>query len=161
MYRAWRALASADSRILWRDPLLGWVLVLPAGLALLLRALIPAIDRALAPGGFDLEPFYPLIMSGYLLTAPGIVGMVVGFLVLDERDARTLTHGLTRYPLAARSLSWLPADAAAGRWDGDRRGGVPGSGIESDAVFDTPADRPPGRALGTDARIDRGDCRTQ
>jgi len=101
MYRAWRALASADSRILWRDPLLGWVLVLPAGLALLLRALIPAIDRALAPGGFDLEPFYPLIMSGYLLTAPGIVGMVVGFLVLDERDARTLTAlRVTPLPLA-------------------------------------------------------------
>jgi hypothetical protein len=26
----------------------------------------------------------------YLMTAPGIVGMVVGFLLLDERDARTL-----------------------------------------------------------------------
>jgi fluoroquinolone transport system permease protein len=30
-------------------------------------------------------------MGGYLMTAPGIVGMVIGFLLLDERDARTLS----------------------------------------------------------------------
>ena len=29
-------------------------------------------------------------MGGYLMTAPGMVGMVIGFLLLDERDARTL-----------------------------------------------------------------------
>ncbi len=28
-------------------------------------------------------------MGGYLMTASGIVGMVVGFLLLDERDAHT------------------------------------------------------------------------
>jgi fluoroquinolone transport system permease protein len=44
-----------------------------------------------AAAGFDLTPFHPLIMGGYLMTAPGIVGMVVGFLLLDERDARTLS----------------------------------------------------------------------
>ena len=31
-----RALIEADSRLLWRDPLLGWILALPIGLALLL-----------------------------------------------------------------------------------------------------------------------------
>ena len=30
-----RALIYADSRLLWRDPLLGWILALPIGLALL------------------------------------------------------------------------------------------------------------------------------
>jgi fluoroquinolone transport system permease protein len=88
---AFRALVYADSRSLWRDPLLGWVLGLPLGLALLLRLLIPRIAAALASNtGFDLAPFYPLVMGGYLMTAPGIVGMVIGFLLLDERDARTL-----------------------------------------------------------------------
>jgi fluoroquinolone transport system permease protein len=85
------ALMYADSRLLWRDPLLGWVL-LPVGLALLLRVLVPRAGEALlAAGGFDLAPYYSLIMGGYLMTAPGIVGMVIGFLLLDERDARTLT----------------------------------------------------------------------
>lgn len=99
---AWRALAAADSRLLLRDPLLGWVILLPLGLALLLRVLIPAIGMALGRNGFDLEPFYPLIMSGYLMTAPGIVGMVVGFLLLDERDGRTLS-ALRVTPLSMRA----------------------------------------------------------
>jgi fluoroquinolone transport system permease protein len=87
-----RALVYADSRMLWRDPLLGWILALPVGLALLLRSLIPRVQEALlAAVGFDLTPHYPLVMGGYLMTVPGMVGMVVGFLFLDERDARTLT----------------------------------------------------------------------
>jgi fluoroquinolone transport system permease protein len=41
-------------------------------------------------------------MGGYLMTAPGLVGMVIGFLVLDERDARTLT-ALRVTPLSMRT----------------------------------------------------------
>ena len=86
-----RTLVYADSRLLWRDPLLGWVLLFPLGLAILLRVLIPGAAAALLTAtGFDLAPYYALIMGGYLMTAPGIVGMVTGFLLLDERDARTL-----------------------------------------------------------------------
>jgi fluoroquinolone transport system permease protein len=97
-----RALAAADSRLLWRDPLLGWVLLMPLGLAVLLRVLIPTVAAALLTGtGFDLTPYYPLIMGGYLMTAPGIVGMVIGFLLLDERDARTLV-ALRVTPLSMR-----------------------------------------------------------
>ena len=99
--RVWRALADADSRVLWRDPLLGWVLIMPLGVALMLRVLIPPTARALTANDFDLVPYYPLIMSGYLMTAPGIVGMVVGFLLLDERDARTLS-ALRVTPLSMR-----------------------------------------------------------
>jgi fluoroquinolone transport system permease protein len=40
-------------------------------------------------------------MGGYLMTAPGMVGMVIGFLFLDERDARTLT-ALRTTPLSMR-----------------------------------------------------------
>jgi fluoroquinolone transport system permease protein len=97
-----RALISADSRVLWRDPLLGWILALPIGLALLLRPLIPRVqDGLLAGTGFDLTPYHPLVMGGYLMTAPGMVGMVIGFLLLDERDARTLT-ALRTTPLSMR-----------------------------------------------------------
>jgi fluoroquinolone transport system permease protein len=84
-------LAVADARLLGRDPLLKWVLALPVGLALLLRVLIPRTQEALIANGFDIAPYFPLVMGGYLMTAPGIVGMVIGFLLLDERDARTLS----------------------------------------------------------------------
>jgi fluoroquinolone transport system permease protein len=97
-----RALVYADSRMLWRDPLLGWILAFPIGLALLLRALVPRAQVDLLAGvGFDLTPYYPLVMGGYLMTAPGMVGMVIGFLFLDERDARTLT-ALRTTPLSIR-----------------------------------------------------------
>jgi fluoroquinolone transport system permease protein len=97
-----RALIYADSRVLWRDPLLGWILALPVGLALLLRPLIPRVQEGLLTGmGFDLTPYHPLVMGGYVMTAPGTVGMVIGFLFLDERDARTLT-ALRTTPLSMR-----------------------------------------------------------
>jgi hypothetical protein len=55
-----RALVFADTRLLWRDPLLGWVLLLPLGLAGLFRLLIPRATEAVqAAAGFDLTPFYP------------------------------------------------------------------------------------------------------
>lgn len=95
------ALLQADSRLLWRDPLLGWMLLLPVGLALLLRVLIPRAGALLAPSGVDLALYHPLILGGYMLTAPGIVGMVVGFLLLDERDSRTLL-ALRTTPLSMR-----------------------------------------------------------
>ena len=96
------ALAYADTRVVWRDPLLKWVLLLPIGLALLLRVLIPKAQAALlVSAGFEAAPYYPLVMGGYLMTAPGIVGMVVGFLLLDEQDARTLT-ALRVTPLSMR-----------------------------------------------------------
>jgi fluoroquinolone transport system permease protein len=100
--RVFRTLIHADSRMLWRDPLLGWILALPLGLALLLRLLIPRVQEAFLTGvGFDLMPYYPLVMGGYLMTAPGLVGMVIGFLLLDERDARTLA-ALRTTPLSMR-----------------------------------------------------------
>ena len=40
-------LAHADARLVWRDPLLKWILLLPVGLALLLRVLIPKAHDAL------------------------------------------------------------------------------------------------------------------
>jgi fluoroquinolone transport system permease protein len=98
---ALRTLALADARIVGRDPLLKWVLGLPLGLALVLRVLIPRIEHALIAHGFDIAPYFPLVMGGYLMTAPGIVGMVIGFLLLDERDARTLS-ALRVTPLSMR-----------------------------------------------------------
>lgn len=96
------ALVYTDTRLVWRDPLLKWILLLPVGLALLLRVVIPRAHGALLVGaGFDSSPYHPLVLGGYLMTAPGIVGMVTGFLLLDELDAHTLT-ALRVTPLSRR-----------------------------------------------------------
>ena len=85
-----RTLIVADARILWRDPLLIWMTAVPLGMALLIRSVVQAIAD-IAPGAAAVLPAYhPLIMGGYLLTAPGMIGFVIGFLLLDERDAGTL-----------------------------------------------------------------------
>ena len=123
-----KALLQADSRLLWRDPLFGWILLLPFSVALLLRIVVPRIGEAIdASNGFDLAPYHPLIMGAYLMTVPGIVGMIIGFLLLDERDARTLTAlrvtplSMRRYlayritvPLVAGTLATLAGYPLAG-----------------------------------------------
>jgi hypothetical protein len=69
-------------------------------MAVLIRAVVQGVQQILVPD-FDLTPFHPLIMSGYLMTAPGMIGFVIGFLLLDERDAGTL-RALRVTPLSLR-----------------------------------------------------------
>lgn len=81
----------ADARNVLREPLLRWACVLPALVALLLRWGMPALDDwARSRHGVTVEPYYPLIMGGYVLVAPSLIGFVSGFLFLDERDDRVL-----------------------------------------------------------------------
>lgn len=87
---ALRTLIAADARVLWRDPLLVWMTAVPIGMAALIRSVVRVVENMIAASNFDLAPYYPLIMGGYLMTAPGMIGFVVGFLLLDERDAGTL-----------------------------------------------------------------------
>ena len=82
----YRALARADLRNIARDPLLLWIGALPFFLALFFRLAPLLRDILLARFAFDLATYYPLIASAFLTSAPGIAGMVVGFLLLDERD---------------------------------------------------------------------------
>ncbi len=86
---ALRTLIAADARVLWRDPLLVWMTAMPIGMAALIRSVVGVVENMLG-SSFDLSPYYPLIMGGYLMTAPGLIGFVVGFLLLDERDTGTL-----------------------------------------------------------------------
>jgi fluoroquinolone transport system permease protein len=76
-----------------RDPLLRWVLVLPLLVALAARLVLPGfLARAGGQLGRDLSADYaPLVGVALLVFAPALVGMVVGFLLLDQRDDRTLT----------------------------------------------------------------------
>ncbi len=101
---ALRALGAADAAGVGRDPLLRVMVLLPLGVALAARWLLPApLARAGALLGIDLLPFYgPVISYALLLLAPSVCGMVVGFLLLDQRDDRTLLAlRVTPLPLAA------------------------------------------------------------
>jgi fluoroquinolone transport system permease protein len=86
-----RALGPVDARSVRRDPLLRWLIFYPLVMALLIRWGVPILRTYLiARFQFDLHPYYPLLMSFVLLMTPILAGIVVGFLLLDQRDDQTL-----------------------------------------------------------------------
>ena len=100
--QAVRALGPIDIRSIWRDSLLRWIFAMALGLGFLLRWGIPPLTVDLANDyGFDLAAYYPLVMSMMLPTLPILVGVIIGFLLLDERDDRTLS-ALQLTPLTLR-----------------------------------------------------------
>ena len=90
--RAYRALGPVDARSVRRDSLLRWFIFLPVLLVILLRIVVPLAAQLLWERlRFDLLPYYSLINSFLYLILPMLVGMVLGFLLLDQRDDNTLT----------------------------------------------------------------------
>jgi fluoroquinolone transport system permease protein len=99
-----RTLGPVDLRNVRRDPLMAWALGMPFSVALVFRWGIPPLADWLARSyGFDLTPYYPLLVSGYFLVAPAFIGFVVGFLLLDERDDGVL-DAMRVTPVPIRSL---------------------------------------------------------
>ena len=88
-----RALGPIDARSIRRDSYLGWVLFLPLGIAALVRWGVPWLTEWLAVAhDFDLTPYHMLITSyAVVLMVPLLLGQILGFLLLDERDDDTLT----------------------------------------------------------------------
>lgn len=87
-----RSLTAIDTRNVARDPLLRWIMVLTPALGLLLRyGLPPAAAAVHARFGFDLTIYYPLFMSFLPIAVAGLIGTVIGFLLLDQRDDGTMT----------------------------------------------------------------------
>ncbi|HRN50067.1 MAG TPA: hypothetical protein PLC52_03045 [Anaerolineales bacterium] len=101
--KALRALGPVDLRGIRRDSMLTYIALMPIVLALVLRFAVPWIrDQVFARGGFDIAPFYFLLMSYFfVMLSSALVGMAVGFLVLDERDNQTL-QALQVSPLPMR-----------------------------------------------------------
>jgi fluoroquinolone transport system permease protein len=87
-----RALSAVDALSVSRDTLLRGMAFVPLGLAAASRWLLPpAVGQIGALLHIDLQAFYPQLMSyALLLLAPAICGMVIGFILLDQRDDRTL-----------------------------------------------------------------------
>ncbi len=111
-----RRVGPVDLRNFARDDFLRWVIVLPFLVALLYRYGIPALTvELLTSYGFDLVPYYPLLMSGVVVMVPSIVGMVVGFLLLDERDEQVHTALMvTPMPFGAYLLYRIALPLAVG-----------------------------------------------
>ena len=88
-----RALGPIDIQNVRRDSLLRWMVLMPFIFVLLFRFAVPWMqDGILESTGFDIEPYYILFTSyGFVIGIPVLFGVVIGFLLLDERDAQTLT----------------------------------------------------------------------
>lgn len=90
--RALKALGPIDFQSVRRDELLRWLIPFPLLIGVVLRFGVPPVEaRILAQFGFDISPYYGLFMSFVVMTMPLLVGMVIGFLLLDQHDDRTLT----------------------------------------------------------------------
>lgn len=91
--RAFMALGRNDIRGTYRDPLLVMIVFAPVIWTTAVAFLTPLFTEMLATRyDFDLNPYYPLILTAFLLlTSIIIVGGLGSFLVLDEVDAGTLT----------------------------------------------------------------------
>ena len=89
---AFRSLGAIDARNVARDSMLRWLAIFTAAFGLLFRFAVPRVaDMLQQQFGFDLVAYYPLLMSFLPLVAAGLIGTVVGFLLLDQRDDQTLT----------------------------------------------------------------------
>lgn len=82
-----------DIRGTYRDPLLVMLVVAPMIWTTAVALFTPMVTDLLAQRyDFDLVPYYPLVLTGFLLlTSIIIAGGLAAFLVLDEIDTDTLT----------------------------------------------------------------------
>ena len=100
------ALGLNDLKSIRREPLLLYMLVIPPVMVLVLRLVLPRATTYLSENlGFDLLPYYPMLLSFFfVLQIPLLFGVLVGLLVLDERDDNTLT-ALRVTPISMRGYA--------------------------------------------------------
>ena len=118
-----RALGPIDVKSVARDSMLRWLIGMPIVFALAFRWGVPALNEWLGERyAFDLTPHYPLLTSFLVLMVPTLMGSVVGFLLLDQRDDRTLTalqvtpltvEGYLAYRIAVPMLVSVPVMVAS------------------------------------------------
>lgn len=104
VFNVFKALGPIDVRNVRRDSMLRWMAAMPFIFAVMFRFVVPWLQTVLLRQfAFDLTPYYWMFMGyGFILGIPIIFGVVIGFLLLDERDEGTLT-ALQITPLTLRS----------------------------------------------------------
>ncbi len=102
-----RSLGPIDIRSIRRDSLTSWMIFLPILLALVLRWGVPPLTARLREQyNFDLTEYYPVLLAYFFVgMCPMVFGALIGFLLLDEKDDRTLTAlQVTPLPLSGYVL---------------------------------------------------------
>lgn len=88
-----QSLGPIDAKNIRRDELLRWIIVAPVAMALAIRWLFPILlTRVGEILQFDVMVFYePMTAFMIVMLTPYLAGLVIGFLLLDQRDDGTLT----------------------------------------------------------------------
>ena len=87
----WRAIPY-DLKQLKGDPMLLISLMVPFILWMLMYLVYPVVEHAvLKQWNLDIAPYYPQAGIFLLMLIPMMMGMVYGFILLDERDAGVIT----------------------------------------------------------------------
>ena len=112
-WKVLRNLVAADGRRVVRDGFLAWMLMVPVAMALALRALTDPIRGALGEAG-GAERWLGIIEAAFFaVVIPLVVGTLLGFMLLDEKDDRTLTAirvtpvSVTGYLAWRAVVAWL------------------------------------------------------
>jgi fluoroquinolone transport system permease protein len=81
-----------DCKLLKGDPMLILSMCVPFILWALMHFVIPwVVDMVWEQWDLDLSPYYPLTGVFFLMLIPMMMGMVYGFVLLDERDGGIIT----------------------------------------------------------------------
>lgn len=104
----------SDIKLLLRDPimamLLGVPLIIPVIFRLLIIFLLPWLNHRF---GLDVTPYFPYILSMVMVMNPGLLGAVMGFMMLDDKDGNIIQlmavtpSGKTGYILHRMSLVFI------------------------------------------------------
>ena len=88
-----QALGPIDAKNVRRDELLRWIMAAPIAMAMLIRWILPiVVARLEGILQLDLMTYYePITAYMIILLTPYLAGLVIGFLLLDQRDDGTLT----------------------------------------------------------------------
>ena len=82
-----------DFKNISRDFMLLFILISPAIIAIAFSLIIPFADRILAVElGFQLSEHYIFIMAFIIMLVPMMYGMMIGFIILEERDENILSY---------------------------------------------------------------------
>ena len=110
---ALRAFGMNDLKSITRDPPLICMLIVPPTMVLAVRLILPWLTGSVAESfDFDLVPYYPVLLSFFfVLQLPLLFGLLVGLLILDERDDDTLT-ALRVTPISAAGYALYRGGAA-------------------------------------------------
>ena len=129
--RAILALMEADRRRLLRDGLMVWMMILPLVMAAAARAGLPELVLVLEGRGIMIGPWVPQLRAvAFTVVVPVLIGVVVGFMLLEEKQDRVWRALAVTGVRLRRYLVWRAKHLWRRRW---HWGWPPGRGMRSRA----------------------------